>query len=209
MVRFAWSIIFLPLTALCADFSVTQWVQNAAAPVLNWFEEKELVTRFNTLPGEIQHLILFHYFNEREKIAAQNKEIIKKYRDKYITITQHGVNHGWYDIQEYYSFKNLGTECCHVIAFYGSPNGPYVSRIVSTQFCNVMEGSFAVAFIHTLENSKISSIDVMGDKGQIKAPCSINDINLAEKKPAKVYWLNKNTYDRHCAIKKDDTCIVQ
>jgi hypothetical protein len=181
-----------------------EWFQDIDIPILNHLKKeraRDLIARFNALPAELQHHILFHYFNERNKLATENKEKIKKYRKERLIMTANTRN---YDLQEYYSFKNWGTKCCHVIVFFGRNH------------------SQGLAFIHTLENDKkITTIDCMeyhsyephaGEPILVKLNLSPGKLNIYYTTDRKIEWTphysacynNATHYSRSTRIYRPD-----
>lgn len=165
-----------------------------------------LVANIKALPIEVRGLIFGMYM---EAHKTHNKVLIKEYLEKASRIVAPSCHY----VTQYFSFRNYGSECTHIIAFYpefGSSHDHGVGRTADGDF--VVLGAFAFAMIHTLKNKKINTIDCL--QHQIRAPRCYNGIQLAQKKPGRVDWLNSalggRRRERYCILNdtKEKRCAI-
>ena len=142
--------------------------------------EKKLVFLFQALPDDLQRHIISHYFMLRNNIMDANKQRIKTYARESLEIINPDKKE-FYDIQEYFAFKNMGTECTHIIAFYPKAGERYDFGIKQTKAGPVIEGASAIAFMHTLKDGNINTVDCFEKREQIHPSSTYNGIILAKK----------------------------
>lgn len=189
---------------MVAIFLITGTV--AAADFFNALintSEEDLAMRIFALPREIQKLIF-------DIAKEQNKVTIKSYIKTSLEFKKHTVD--WYDIKHYLAFRNYGTQCTHIISFYPKDGTPCSIGVNTyTPLGTKIDGTWAIASLHTIKDGKINTIDCMSleKRKQIEAPVSYNGIQLNQKEPGWVYWLNENYAGgntKYCEFKtKDDT----
>ena len=139
-------------------------------------QKREFEFFIHGLPIEIRKNI---YFKALDNLKKYNQETIKRCMIGSLKISDY-YNY-WHDVQHYFSFKNYGSQCTHIIAFYPKEDGPNDHGMESTPFGNKTIGAFAIACIHTLKDKDINTVDCLKKDKQTEAPAIYNEIKLYEK----------------------------